>query len=209
MTRPPTPAERRRSDRANATRHDIVRAAGRLMLHRGYVASSINAIAVEAGVAVQTIYNSVGNKSDLLSAVLDLAAAGPDAPRLVPAVMRQRVGGATTAAEIIRILSDWFAEANLRTANVFEIIAQAAAVDPEVAALERRRAAARLHNYGEAAESLRALRGLRGGMSNPEAAAAIWAVGHPQVYRMLVSELGWSSEAYRDWVEKALRGALS
>lgn len=203
------PAERRRRLRAAATRHDIVAAAGRLMLERGYVASSIGAIAEEAGVAVQTIYNSVGNKADLLSAVLDVAAAGPDAPALVPSVMRQRVGGATSAPAIIRILADWFLEVNERTADVNRVISQAAAVDAEIAELERRRAAARLHNYGEAASSLRALRGLRGGLSDHEAAAAIWAVGHPQVFRTLVTELGWAPGAYRDWVEKTLRGSLS
>lgn len=186
-----------------------MRAAGRLMLQGGYVSSSIGAIATEAGVAVQTIYNSVGGKADLLWAVLDLAAAGPHAPALVPAELRQRVGRAATAPEIIRVLADWFLEVNERTANVFLMIAQAAAVDAEIAVLERRRAAARLHNYGETASALRVLRALRGGMTDPEAAAAIWAVGHPQVYRMLVTELGWSPDAYRDWLEKALRGALS
>ena len=203
-----TSGERRRRERAAVTRQEIVEAAAKLMLSGGYVASSIGAIAAEAGVAVQTIYNSVGNKADVLSAVLDRAAAGPDAPALVPAVMRYRVAAATSAPVIIRILADWFLEVNERTADVFRVISQAAAVDPDVAELERRRAAARLHNYGEAASSLRALRGLSGGMSDHEAAAAIWAVGHPQVYRTLVTELGWAPQAYRDWVEKTLRGSL-
>ena len=154
------------------------------------------------------LFRSVGNKADLLSAVLDQAAAGPDAPALVPAVMRYRVAAATSASAIIRVLADWFLEVNERTADVHRVIGQAAAVDADVAELERRRAAARLHNYGEAASSLRALRGLRGGMSDHEAAAAIWAVGHPQVYRTLVTELGWAPVAYRDWVEKTLRGSL-
>ncbi|GAB3122971.1 TetR/AcrR family transcriptional regulator [Glaciibacter psychrotolerans] len=179
------------------------------MLSRGYVASSLAAIAEEAGVAVQTIYNSVGNKAELLSAVLDLAAAGRDAPALVPAVLRYRVAAATSAPVVIRVLADWFLEVNERTADIHRVISQAATVDSEVAELERKRAAARLHNYGEAASSLRVLHGLRGGMSDHEAAAAIWALGHPQVYRTLVTELGWGSVAYRDWVEKALRGSLA
>ncbi|GAA3867378.1 TetR/AcrR family transcriptional regulator [Leifsonia kafniensis] len=186
-----------------------MRAAGRLMLHRGYVATSINSIATEAGVAVQTIYNSVGSKAELLSAVLELAAEGPGTQELVPAALRKRVLAASSAVEILRVVADWFLAVNERTVNVVLMISQAAAVDGDVAAVERRSTASRLHTCGEVATSLRAVRGLRGGMSDPEAAAAIWAVGHPQVYRMLVSELGWSSEAYRDWLEKALRGALS
>lgn len=186
-----------------------MRAAGRLMLGRGYVATSMGTIAAEAGVAVQTIYNSVGGKADLLAAVLELAAAGPGTEDLLPAALRQRVSAASSSVEIVRILADWFLAVNERTVNVVLMINQAAATSGDAAAIERRGTASRLHTLGEIASAIRALRGLRGGMTDPEAAAAIWAVGHPQVYRMLVSEFGWSNEAYRDWLEKALRGALA
>ena len=58
----------------------IVEAASRLFLEHGYHATSIGRIASEAGVAVQTIYNAVGSKRDLLSRVLDFAAAGERSP---------------------------------------------------------------------------------------------------------------------------------
>jgi len=205
---PETPATRR-TKQSEATREVIVEAAARLMLERGYIPTSIAAIAENAGVAVQTIYNSIGGKADVLSAVLDRSAAGPDAPALVPIVMRNRVSAAGSAAEVVGILADWFVEANARTAGVHRVITQAAGVDPEVAKLELRRAAQRLHNYGEAASTLRTLRGLRSGLSDHEAAAAIWAIGHPQVYRSLVIDLGWSVSAYREWVLKTLSGALT
>lgn len=209
MSTPATPAQVRRARQAAATRLAIIEAAHRLMLERGYVAASIGAIAEAAGVAVQTIYNSVGNKADVLSAVLDLAAAGTDAPALAPDLLRRRVAAAVSAPEIIRILADWFAQVHPRTSSVFTVIGQAAAVDPEVATLELRRAAGRLHNYGEAASALRARRGLRAGLSDHEAAAAIWAIGHPQVYQSFVNDLGWSGEAYREWLGKTLKATLS
>ncbi|TFD78087.1 TetR/AcrR family transcriptional regulator [Cryobacterium sp. Sr8] len=209
MPAPSTPAQIRRSVQATATRAAITLAAHRLMLERGYVATSIGAIADEAGVAVQTIYNSIGNKAEVLSAVLDLAAAGPDAPALLPDVMRRRVAAAVSAPEIIRILADWFTELHARTSGVFRVIGQATAVDPEVAKLELRRAAGRLHHYGEAASALRARRGLRAGLSDHEAAAAIWALVHPQVYESFVTDLGWSASAYREWLGKTLKATLS
>ena len=43
----------------------IVEAASRLFLESGYHATSIGQIATEAGVAVQTIYNTIGSKRDL------------------------------------------------------------------------------------------------------------------------------------------------
>ena len=209
MSTPATPAQLRRSLQATATRLAIVEAARRLMLERGYVATSIGAIAEDAGVAVQTIYNSVGNQADVLSAVLDLTSTGPDSVALVPDLLRRRVADAVSAQEIIRILADWFAAVHARTSSVFRVIGQAAAVDRDVAKLELRRAAGRLHNYGEAAFALRARGGLRAGMSDHEAAAAIWAIGHPQVYQSFVDDHGWSAAAYRDWLGKTLKATLS
>jgi AcrR family transcriptional regulator len=194
---------------ALAMKTDIAEAALKLMLERGYVATSISAVAAEAGVAVQTIYNSIGNKADVLSAVLDLAAAGPAAPNLVPAVMRERVAATRTPPDVVAVLADWFAEVHVRTAAVFQVIAQAAAVDPEISKLEQRRATQRLVNYGEAAAALRERRGLRRGLSDHEAAALIWSIGHPQVYRTLVGDVGWSLDAYRSWLRTALTAALS
>ncbi|MBG6058726.1 AcrR family transcriptional regulator [Cryobacterium sp. MP_M3] len=206
---PDSPATRRTRQGA-ATREVIVEAAQRLMFDRGYIPTSIAAIAEHAGVAVQTIYNSIGGKADVLAAVLDRAAAaeapgpgsaggpgpGPGAP-------------ARSAGEVIRRLAAGIVEVNTRTAGVHRVILQAAGVDPDVAKLELRRSSQRLYQYGEAATALRGLRGLRAGLSDHEAAAAIWAIGHPQVYRSLVLDLGWSGAAYRDWVEKTLSAALS
>ncbi|TFB97262.1 TetR/AcrR family transcriptional regulator [Cryobacterium sp. HLT2-28] len=204
---PDSPATRRTRQGA-ATREVIVEAAQRLMLERGYIPTSIAAIAANAGVAVQTVYNSVGGKADLLAAVLDRTAA-TEAPGLVAAAGPGPAAPARSAGEVIRILAAGIVEANTRTAGVHRVILQAAGVDPDVAKLELRRSSQRLYHYGEAASTLRGLRGLRAGLSDHEAAAAIWAIGHPQVYRSLVLDLGWSGAAYRDWVEKTLSAALS
>lgn len=211
MTTTENRAQARRNAQTAATRMEIVLAARRLMLERGYISTSIGAIATEAGVAVQTIYNSIGSKAEVLTAVLELTEAGPgpDAPALVPAALRTRVAGARSAADIIRVLAAWFVEVNERNAGVFRVLGQAAAVDPDFARFEDRRATQRLHGLGDAAAALRGRHGLRSGLSDHEAAAAIWAVGHPQVYRALVQDIGWSPGAYREWLEKTLRAALA
>ncbi|TFC81798.1 TetR family transcriptional regulator [Cryobacterium sp. TmT2-59] len=209
MSEAPRPAESRRSAQSVATRTVILAAAQRLMLERGYIPTSIAAIAAEAGVAVQTIYNSVGGKAELLSAVLDLSAAGPDAPGPAPESVARRYAEARTAGDVIRTLVDGIVTANERSAAVHRVIIQAAGVDADVEKLEIRRSTQRLHAYGSAASALRARRGLRSGLSDHEAAAAIWALGHPQAFRSLVTDLGWSGPAYRDWLVKSLQGALS
>ena len=61
----PTPVKQSRRDRQAAeTRQEILDTAARLFAERGFAATSIKDIAAEAGVAVQTIYSSVGSKGD-------------------------------------------------------------------------------------------------------------------------------------------------
>ncbi|WP_307083206.1 TetR/AcrR family transcriptional regulator [Arthrobacter agilis] len=195
-----------REAQAALTRRRIVDAAERLFLSDGYVGSSIAAVATGAGVSIQTIYNSVGNKAALLSAVLDLAASGPAAPTPVPEFMAERVGRAGTAAEVVAVLAEWFVEVNARTSGVWVVIRQAAAVDVEVAAVQRRRDEQRLTNYRRAAAELRK-RGALGELSDAQAAAVIWTTGHPEAYRTL-TDLGWTPEDYHDLVHTTLTGAL-
>lgn len=199
----------RREAQTVETRSLIVRSALRLMLERGYIPTTIGAIADGAGVAVQTVYNSVGNKAQVLSAALDLATAHPDHGDAGPAPLQRRIAEAGSAAEVLRILTDWIADLNERTSGVHRVIAQAAGVDADIAELETRRSTQRLLHYAEVASALRARHSLRGGLSDHEAAAAVWSLGHPQAYRSLVLDLGWSVPAYRDWLGKALQGALS
>lgn len=62
----------RRERMAQQTRGEILAAARRLFAERGYAATSINDIAQEADVAVQTIYARLGSKRGMLIALIDL-----------------------------------------------------------------------------------------------------------------------------------------
>ncbi|WP_449372612.1 TetR/AcrR family transcriptional regulator [Arthrobacter psychrolactophilus] len=199
----------RRLLQAAATKIAVVDAARELFLSKGYVDTTIGAVAELAGVAVQTIYNTVGNKAALLSAVVDLTAAGPDASRSVPEMMRERTAAAVDAGEIITLLADLFAELHPRSSDLFRAMNQASAVDEEAAKVLRDRAEIRLRNYGEAAVALRQHGALSSGMSNEQAAAVIWSVGHPDTYRSLVVDFAWEPVAYREWVHAALKAALA
>ena len=71
----PTEADGRRV-RSRRTRARVVDAAARLFVDHGYVATTIEAVADRAGVAVQTVYYVFGTKRNLLAAVLDASIAG-------------------------------------------------------------------------------------------------------------------------------------
>ena len=199
----------RRVAQADATRVDIVAAARELFLSRGYVRTSLTAVAELAGVAVQTIYNSVGNKAALLAAVLDQATAEPGGPRPVAEFLQERPGSVHGLGGLSDLLADWIADVNQRSDEVVTLIHQTAVVYPEVAALESERGERRLKNYGLVAAVARARGGLSSGMTETEVAAAVWALAHPQVYRSLVVEGAWSIDDYRRWVASALDRVLA
>lgn len=193
---------------AEQTQRAIVEAAARLFTEHGYHATSIGRIASEAGVAVQTIYNSVGSKRDILSRVLDFAAAGERAPVPVPLFMREEADREPDPRRIIARLVEFWRGALPRTAPVFRIIREAAAADPDAAEIERARAAQRLSNYSHAVQLLAERGALRSGLTIDQAAAAIFAIGHPETYRTLVLDGDWDDERWAAWARDALEATL-
>jgi AcrR family transcriptional regulator len=203
MSDPVKPLSRR-----EARRRDLLETALALFLEHGYVATSVEAIATAAGVAVQTIYNRFGSKSGLLFAAFDLRVAGEQAPVEPRRFLDERARAAPDAAAVLDQLSDWFCEVNGRVAAVFALLRDAAAVDPQIADVVRMRAHRRLDNYVLAATELRRREALAAGLELEDAAALIWSVAHPDVYRTLVLERGWDVPRYRAWIRRALGAAL-
>ena len=86
MAEPVKPKRRynspRRREQAAATRRSILDAAQRLFERQGYAATTMEAIAAEAGVALKTVYVVFETKSGLLRALWDLRLKGDedDAP---------------------------------------------------------------------------------------------------------------------------------
>jgi AcrR family transcriptional regulator len=193
---------------AEETQRVIVQAAARLFMESGYHATSIAQIAAQAGVAVQTIYNSIGSKRDLLSRVLDFAAAGENAPVPVPQFMREQSEREPDPHRIIEQLVEFWQGALPRTAPIFRVIREAAAIDPEAAALERDRSRQRLHNYAHAARLLDQRGALRDGLTIDQAAAAIFAIGHPETYRALVLDGNWKNREWAAWTRTTLQATL-
>ena len=170
--------------------------------------ATLGEIAREAGVAVQTIYNSIGSKRDVLSKVLDYAAAGEHAPTPAPTFVLAQAEQEPDSRKSLDQLVDFWLESRPRTAPFYKLLRQAAAVEDEMAELERTRAEQRLRSYRSGA-SLFAKRGaLRDGLSLDDAAALIYATGHPDVYRFLVIEGQWTADQWATWVRSTLEAGL-
>src|SRR5919199_319528 len=78
-----------RRRRSAQTRAAILEAAGALFAERGYAATTIEAIAAAADVAVETVYARFGNKRAILAAYIDVSVVGDDEP--VPLLEREEV----------------------------------------------------------------------------------------------------------------------
>ena len=83
-----------RAEQARLTQRRITDAAHRLFLTQGYGQTTLAAVAREAGVSAQTIYNVFGTKPALLKKVHDLALAGDE--------RAERVGEALCDALVAR-----------------------------------------------------------------------------------------------------------
>jgi AcrR family transcriptional regulator len=144
-------------------RAHIVESAARLFVEQGYAPTTVGQIASESGVAVQTIYNAVGSKRDLMIRVLGFAAAGDRAPRTVPSFMQEQAEAEPDPRKVIELLVDFWRGGLQLTAPIFEVIRQAAALDPDIAVLETERGQARLRNYRLAGRLLAEARRPAGG----------------------------------------------
>lgn len=179
----------RRERMAVQTRHEILEAARRLFAERGYVATSVNDIAEEAGVAVQTIYARLGSKHGMLVGLLDLIDEEAGLSEAAAAVAT-----ASTPQEILRAeirLTRAFQE---RCGDIIGALIAAAAVEPEleqaVAEGQRR------HRHGAhlTIERISELTGLHDGLPPEHAAAVISAATSHDAWRELVDahKLSWS-----------------
>ncbi|HEV8221576.1 MAG TPA: TetR/AcrR family transcriptional regulator [Streptosporangiaceae bacterium] len=196
-----------RRERARQARDQIVGIAEDLFLSEGYAATTVAAIAARAQVSVETIYKGFGGKPGLVRAIIEkgLAGRGP-----VPAEQRSdRIRD--TEPDPRRILTAWgefAAEIAPRTAPILLLARDAAAADPELAALLEEVSAARLERMTVNARGLHEAGHLRPGLSVAEAADIMWTYSSAEFWELLVLHRGWSPERHGRFVAQALIAAL-
>jgi AcrR family transcriptional regulator len=195
----------KREARARQTRRVILAAASKLFVDHGYGASTIQSIADEADVAVQTVYAIFGNKRSLLEQLLDVAIAGDDeAVAVNQREWMHAVFTAPTASERLRAYACAVCLINERVSDIFGVLEVAAAVEPDLVELaqtteNRRRIGAR-----SIIDSIRAVGVLRVGLSQEHAIDVLWLLNSSAVFRQLVRRAGWSLNDYQAWLANAM-----
>jgi AcrR family transcriptional regulator len=192
-----------RTQQAEATRAAIVKAARTLIFSRGYEAAAIDAIARAAGVSPQTVYAVFGSKQAILAEILDQDSFGPDYQEL-----RRQFQATSDPEEKLRFPARIARTIHDAQNATFDRFKGAGVVAPDLAALQRERECTRYDAQKVVIGFLKESGRLRRGLSKTTARDILWALTSREMYRMLVVDRGWTSQAYEDWLAEMLRAAL-
>jgi AcrR family transcriptional regulator len=188
-----------RQVQAAETRIRIAQAARRLFANQGYGATSIDAIAKDAGVATRTVYSAFGTKREILSLICDLWLSEAGAVERA-----QQVFAIEDPVERLRGAAAWLT--NLYSAGFDVVLIFEAATDEsaETKALLR----AKLQGRNEVMDAI--IASLETDLRIPlkQAQAVYRALAAPGVYQELVDESGWTPSEFEQFVADSLRRQL-
>ena len=206
----PEPVKTRRYDsphrreQAAATRREILDAAQRLFERQGYAATTMAAIAGEAGVALKTVYLAFDTKSGLLRALWNLRLRGDEdeAPVAAREWYREVLDDPEPERQL-RMNAHNSRVVKVRIGPLLEVIRSAAPVDPDIDALWQRIQTEFHANQHVIVETLHERRALTPGLTVDRATDILWTLNHPNVWQLLVGERGWTPEQYEQWFADA------
>ena len=199
----------RRAEKAQETRRRIIEAARELFVADGYGATNLQDVADRAGVAVQTIYFTFGNKRALLKELVDVTIAGDSEP--VATIDRPWFTDAVTAATAGEMVAAYVPGSSgilARVSPIMRVLEAAVANDPEVAALWPQDEDLRYVVQRAAADALVTKPGVRDGLTADEAADLLYGILSPELYLLFTRDRAWSHDRWLTWATRTLQTQL-
>ena len=196
--------------RTRLARRAVIGAARTLFLERGYAATTVEAISALAEVPPATIYRLFATKVGILKALLDTSIGGDDRP--VPVQERPDVASLLDETDPTKLVSGFVGVAsaiNQRTNDLYTVLVEAARSDPAAARLLEELEQQRSRGQQGIARALDRTGSLRSGLRERDAADLIHALLSPEVYRLLVTDRGWTPDRYEDWLATTLLQQLT
>ena len=196
-----------RSADAARTRAAILDAVATLCSRDGYAATTLKAIAAEAGVSLPSV-TLAGSKAALLIAAFERRFSGDEG--------RQSLAERPAMAEIMALPDtevavgrwlDYVADANRATAALSRAMVTAAEADA-LAAVAVEDLAARRASDMQLAAGWCAHRGLIDPADVATTAIELGYLIGPETYAYFVEQSRWSGDEYRRWLERSLRHVL-
>lgn len=184
-----------RQEQAAATRTRIAEAARELFAEQGYGATSMQAIADRAGVAVRTVYSAFGTKREILSLICEMWLERADARERAAQVLAE-----PDPAERLRGAAHWLRELYAAGFDVVMIFEGATDESAETRELLRSKLAGR----NEVMDVM--IASLQGHLTAPvpEVQAVYRAMAAPGVYQALVQDSGWGPDQFERLVVDVL-----
>ena len=195
-----------RAEAALATRRRIIEAAGEMLLRDGYHAMSVSALAANAGVSAQTVYNAIGGKAAVVKAVYDVLLVGDDAP--VAMQDRPEFRAMSTAPDregFVRAYAALCATIYERVGPLLGVLlAQGAGGDAGLQEFVATIDVERRVGNSNALAALEAAHGLPTRFDREQFTDTVWTVTAPEIYDRLVRRCGWTHAMYAAWLADAL-----
>lgn len=166
----------------------------------GYVATTIEGIAAEAGVSAKTVYDGFATKAGVLRSVWDLKLKGdtsdaPVAARLwFVAVLEE-----PDPRRMIDLIAKNSVAAKERIGDVLRVIRSAASVDNDSAALWQLITTDFHANQGVLVAALAKRKALRRGLTPEKATDILWMLNHPDTWLNLHGDRDWSPTDFEAW----------
>jgi AcrR family transcriptional regulator len=191
--------------RTRLARRAVIDAARSLFIERGYATTTIAAISSRADVPEPTVYRLFSSKLGILKVLLDVSIAGDDEPIAV----LERAGIASLFDEpdphvVLAGFAAVTAQINQRTNDLYSVLSRAADSDAEANALIGALRQQRDRGQQQIVQALHRKQKLRAGLKARDAADIVHALMSPEVYRLLVTDRGWSSERFQQWATQML-----
>jgi AcrR family transcriptional regulator len=191
-----------RQEQAQITKSRILDAASRLFVKRGYSSVTVEDIALEAGVAHQTVYAVFRTKLAVAQTIIwssfqtegidDLMAQARESGELEVHIR--------TGAHVARLL-------NARFAAIVRFMRESG--DPALLAEYQKIEGLRFEQVrAQMSPVLSASGRLRAGLTPADAVSSIWAMTGTDLYNQLISGRRWTPAGYEEWLRDALINML-
>ena len=198
---------RARRAQADRNRSTILHSARQRFLADGYSVTTIAAIADDAQLSIDTIYKTFGGKGGLVRAIYEESLLG-SGPTAAPLRSDELQNSEVDAHRIVRGWGTLTAEVAPLVAPIHRLVRDAAAADPEMAALLRDSDSSRRARMRHNAQTLAEKGQLRFGITVAEATDVMWAFSAPELFDLLVLRSGWSPDRFGRYVADSLESAL-
>lgn len=190
----------RRERQARETRERILAVASAEFERRGYVATSMRAVAEAARVSVPTVELVFGTKPHLLRATISFAIRGDAEP--VPMLKRpwaQRAQEASSVDGFLAIVGRVLVEGQQRSAGLILAAFEAASHDESMSALAYQLRGQRAETAAWLVDELIGRASLRSALTRDQAIDTIWLLMDPHGFIALTRDRGWAADQFEAW----------